>query len=892
MIASSDPRRSGQGFVRLLAAIAAVAATFGLGVVTSYAGPQRIQMCGGGVDQPGGIWSRVGSPAGASLVSVQQLDRDPCVLVGADAGGHVWRSTDGGHKWGRAGGSTALSHVFAERLGHTGAGADGQPVLATGPATPATGARVYYSADEGSTFAPSTVSGAGLISSVRSVAAGSTRSAPSYALADLAASLTPTSPAPPATLPISAVSPDAVLLRSDDGGRSFAAVPATNAAFANVLAVSPADPRQIWINDTRPAGSAAGSLGGAWISNDGGETFTQGCCAGRLVNDIALVQAANGSVSALLASDSGVVRTDDYGNVKATLGDATPYYGVRPLSGGGVLAETDASVEAIDGGTVTVTNGLPAGCTPRGLRVDAVAPSSYLVDCTKTGGTYRLVWDGIALLGSGHGAKPPPPPTGSGLPNAPVPLLPLDTIALPNSGSTGAAIAFDGTTLYYDTTEDGYVGRVNAHTHADEGRLDVGVGDWGLSMDLKRNHLLITTSFLNDGSLVAYDLATHTEKSLGPEPDKAPSYDASEDGFTFVREDGATVYKGTLRGGPLHVQGVCHLSPSPDTSFSIATGDGGVYVQDEDDRTVYRFGPPPTCALLGVYVHRTNSEGKENDTGACDSQTFFPQSAIWIRDAALGSATAYAVPAGYCPMPSALTLSASAKAAPGTTSQICARLTNHTTRLPASDRVVSLSTGGTLFGRGLTDSTGTACWTFRMPGRKPVPLFASFAGDAGLFPASATGRIAPELPLAPPPVHRPHLSSGALFAPPPAAPPPPAGNGPQLTSPQEPVPVPGQMQAAQGQAQSQAQPVGHGVVAAQRQTQPQLSLALAQQQLNQAEQHLMVGVRRRNPAAGQLPLSAGVALVAFGCVAGALGGAVATARNRRPGSPPMTRSRG
>lgn len=888
MTAAPQPRHRWQKPVRLLAAAAVVGSTFGLGAVASFAGPQRVVMCGGGIDQPGDRWSRVSSPPGATLGSVQQLDRSPCVLVGADTNGGVWRSSDGGRKWVRGAAGTALNRVFAERLARAGAGAVGQEVLATGAASPAGGAKVYYSADGGSTFAPSKVAGATAIADLRSVAAGSTSGAATYALAELSSGVAGIGAA---ALPVAGTTPDTVLLRSDDEGRSFSAVPATSALFASVLAVSPADPRQIWVNDTRPGGSAAGVVGGAWLSDDGGQSFAQACCADRLVNDIALAQSPNGAVSALLATDSGVVRTDGYGVVTATLGDATAYLGVRPLSGGaGVLAETPTSVEAIDGSAVKVTEGLPDGCAPRGLRVDNLAPSSFLVDCSHTGGTYRLVWDGSSLAGPSHRSNPQAPPSASGaLVTAPLPLVPLDTVVLPNAGSTGAAIAFDGTTLYYDTTKDGYVGRINARTHADEGVLDVGVGDWGLSMDLRRNRLLITTSWSNEGSLVAYDLATHTSRSLGNEPDKAASYDASDDGLTFVREDGSTLYKATLTGGPTHVQGVCSLLPAPDTSFSVATGDGGVYVQDEDDRTVYRFGPPPTCPLLGVYVHRTNSEGKENDTGACDSQTFFPQSAIWIRDATIGSATAYAVPSGYCPMPSALTLSAPARASAGTTSQVCAHLTNRTTRRAAADRVVSLFTAGRPFGQAVTDPTGTACWSFPMPGRRSVPLLATFAGDAGLYPARAAGAIALAVPLAAPP----HPPTRALFAPPPAAPPAaPGGTGPQLTSPQEPVPVPGQIQVAQGQAQSQAQPVSHAVVVAQRQTQPQLSLALAQSQLNQAEQHLMVGVRRPSTPIGQLSLAAGVGLVAFGCVAGALGRAVETARNRRTGSPPLTRSRG
>src|SRR5207248_3160999 len=84
---------------------------------------------------------------------------------------------------------------------------------------------------------------------------------------------------------------------------------------------------------------------------------------------------------------------------------------------------------------------------------------------------------------------------------------------------------------------------------------------------------------------------------------------------------------------------------------SVPAGDGSVYAQSEDDKTIYHFGR--NCELLGVYSHAMfNESSKENDEIACDTVTF-GRPAIWLQDARVGL-VAYEVPGGYCPVPSDL----------------------------------------------------------------------------------------------------------------------------------------------------------------------------------------------------------------------------------------------
>src|SRR5205823_1059558 len=79
------------------------------------------------------------------------------------------------------------------------------------------------------------------------------------------------------------------------------------------------------------------------------------------------------------------------------------------------------------------------------------------------------------------------------------------------------------------------------------------------------------------------------------------------------------------------------------TSSFVAGGDGGGYIQIEDNSTLFRIDRH--CLVMGVFNHHAYSESSnENDAMACDTQTFFPQPAIWIRDSGPGTVTAYGVP--------------------------------------------------------------------------------------------------------------------------------------------------------------------------------------------------------------------------------------------------------
>lgn len=822
---------------------------------------------------PGGRWSAVGTPPGVSMTGIGQADTDPCNLIGVDANHLVWRSGDGGGTWRRDVGAPKLTRLVTERLGHAGSAAGNQLVLASGPvATTVTGDvdEVYASSDGGAHFAPATTGGgASLLGDVVAAAAGATNDSPVFAIVKVA----PPTAASPVTSPSPAPTQRNVLFVSADGGRSFAAAPGAASLDPTAVAIDPSN-GDVYVGDGSPQG-------GAWSSSDGGRTFGQVCCSTTTdVRDVTVIQDAGGTVAVLLATDRGVLRSTDRGeNWRGISGQ--PAVGVRtpPDDAAHVVVATQSGVAILSSSGAVPMPGLPATCAPNALRSDAASTAVFLADCAGRAATYRWRWSAAASR-AGAGIPVPATPSsllGAGLPGA-LPLIPLRApVPLPDADTGSAALAFDGTSLYYKTIDQGSVGRVNATTGVPAQELSLGQNVFGLTFDLRRNQLLFTTGMVaNADELVAYDVARQSIRVLAPTPDKAPSYDAAIDGISYIPEGGQELYRDTRTGGADGAHLTCTVRQQMLTSSYVAAGDGGGYVEAEDDSTIFRVGPPPACAVLGVYAHRTYSESlEENDSLPCDAQTFFPRVAIWIEDSATGSATPYAVPSGYCPMPSRLVVHAPATIRVGATATVCAQLTNATTHHPVAGRVVSVFAAGALLARGSSDRDGNVCSALPTGVLGTAPLSAAFAGDASLLPSRASGamtvlgvvtRAAPRRAVvAVPPPPPPPIPA----APPAGAPDAPAG-GASAVSP---------LQAAQGQAQSQAQSMAHPAVAAQRQTQPQLSLALAQQQLNTAEQtHAMVAPRRRD-VANELPLAAGV--VTALALASCCGFALSTARAHR-----------
>jgi hypothetical protein len=844
---------------------------------------------------PADRWSVV-RRAPAATSAVHQLDQDPCVLLVTDKDGKRWRSADAGLTWAAAPGPVATTRVLTEGLQpRAGARVIG-PVLAVGPVPGDQSGvpQVYASDDDGVTFEPARL---GLTvdtplgpvaqqTPLRMDVAGATtavhyengRPLPYVYVAGRArTSALPDLPAGTAS----------ALLKSTDGGHTFRVLQSPQRVTPTVIAVNPTSQDEIWVNDLQQGSPG----GGAWVSYDGGETFATACCADATVYDIAIGAAPDGGIVVLLATDKGLLRSADDGKTWATVGSGGKVYGVRmPADDPNTLVvRSELGIELSTGPVVSFKPlpGLPAGCVPANLRRDDRVPSTFLVDCGDGRVTYRLLLTKYAGADAGGDGNPDPVPLPDTDPvtKATRPLMQLTTWSLPGSNSATGTIAFDGRDVYYDMNTPGDIGVVRASDGAFLGVLHTDLPIVSLTADLRRNGLVVTAA---TGDLVFVDLATRRARRIGSPPTKVPSYDASSDGLSWVPEYGVTLFRSPRTGGP--GRAVCSVSETLATvpSTWVAAGDGGGYLQTEDDATVYRISKD--CRVAGAFSHRVFSESTaENDAMACDTQTYFPQPAIWIRDSQPQTVTAYGVPFGYCPMPSDLALRSPRVLYAGSVTSLCADLTNATTHVPARDRGVAVTAAGAVVGHGQTDADGRVCVPYTAPaginGKTDVTVVAAFAGDSALYPTSTTTTVTVLDGQPVPPVPR---QPAVLAAPPPpyapAVPPNPIPNpGPAGGPVQAPAPNP----APAGQMQAQSQPVAQGAVAPQRQQQPQLALAHAANQI-EVEGNAMVAPARRR----RLPVDAPVvaALLGMCCVvtAGCARTAAAVARTR-PAPPRRSR---
>lgn len=846
-----------------------------------------------------GVWSLLPSPTGSVLSSVAQLDSDPCQLVGVGSpglvgAGQAWRSSDAGAHWTAQADTRQLDQVFTERLTKRVGPRWLGPVLATGPTTVTAGValdavdQVYVSQDGGRRFSPS----------LEVVSAGTAPLHGRLLSAATAITYTGGSPRPDvyvATAPAMAPPGPGVpaqpvgyrLLKSTDGGATFAALPTGAGLAPSVVDVSPSNPDEVWVNNAH-TGSAGG---GAFVSRDGGTTWSLGClCATANVSDVAVMAAAT-STTVYLATDQGLlVSEDDGASWKTLTSAATQQVRTAPDDPRVVLSVSDGKVALWRGlaAAPAPTPGLPADCAPSQLRRDSIVPATFLVTCA-SGSTYRLLLDDY-----GHDGKPAPGPTAPGVPVFPgtddpltgVPIKELATWTLPGANPASGAVAFDGRSLYYDDFA-GRIALVRAGDGHFAGYLPVAQSSppVGLTVDLRRNQLLVTDVA---GELFAYGLASHRRTHLSAAPYKVVSFDASFGGLSWVPEKGDTIERVSRTGGPYGVRTLCSgAADGLEPSTFVADGAGGGYVQDEDDKTLYRVNS--RCAKTGpFYQHRQFSEsGAENDAMACDAQTFFPQAAIWIRDSQPGTVTAYGVPYAYCPMPSELAIGAARAMSSGTLTNVCAVLTNMTTGVPVPDRAVSIAVGGVVLGNRLTDSAGRVCLPYLTPvvgaSGLTLPVRAVFAGDPALYGSTAVSTLV--VVNAPPPAAHDLLPA----VPPPAgyAPPPP---NPIVNPPGQPVHAPGPgpnvAQAQQGQAQAQAQGGLQAAVVPQPHKQQQLALVTAAQQINaQATgEHAMSALhpRHRHGPHWSSPL-----LVLAGVVSCGLAGALS--RGRQQFSSPRAR---
>jgi hypothetical protein len=242
---------------------------------------------------------------------------------------------------------------------------------------------------------------------------------------------------------------------------------------------------------------------------------------------------------------------------------------------------------------------------------------------------------------------------------------------------------------------------------------------------------------------------------------------------------------------------------------AVVGGDGYLYIQSEDDVTVYRI-KSSDCSVVGGFSHPFNGENAtETEQIACDPLSFGVPT-IWVRNSTAGEIAAYPAPEAVCPFPTKLASAPATVAKPGAPVNLCFTLTGNLDgqwdKLPGQPVTVMVS--GASIGQAVTDQAGQACVATTapiLPG--PVRVQGKFAGTNAWLPSSADGPLL-VLPADSNPslgaIVLPSSSFGGL----PGLQP---GTGPQAqsatgTEPQTQAQVETQAQAeAQAQAQSQSQ---------------------------------------------------------------------------------------
>jgi photosystem II stability/assembly factor-like uncharacterized protein len=693
--------------------------------------------------------------------------------------------------------------------------------------------------------------------------------------------VSPQGPALPAAVPLP-VSPGSTLYASHDGGRSFEAVQGATGLNVTTALYDAGLPSRWWLG-------VAGAAGGLYVSEDGGGTFTP--VAAASVAALASSRVAGGGSEVVAATTDGLLVSRDGGRTVTKHLAGTGVSGLalewqHPsaalLLSGGVRRTSDNGVTARG-----QSEGLPPGCAPRLLRRDRSLPSVFLVDCAD-GGTWRYRSDGTDLTSTDM-------PDGSPLPTAPqvftpnpVPMRELGRHRLPEPGSRqDGSIAADGTVLYYaDQRQRGVVHRMLARTGAGLPDLRTGIPRpvGHLAYDANRDHLLLL-----DVALVVWDLPLsggpavklfHAPLSGQSQEDDeqsandggrvfygAMTYDSATDRLLFADDGSDGFFEYDLTGHERHacpsldLQDVVRVSVGTAYEASIAgmvaTGDGLVYVEAEDDSTVIRIDR--SCRVLATFQHEYFSEAPaENDGIACDTTTF-DSPAIWLRDAEKAIVVAYSVEEGYCALPSSVAVHAPPGVATGEAGTVCATLVTTAKRTPLAGEHVDLLVAGRGIGSPVTDRRGRACAAYRPLSQEAgtgtatstarQPVLAAFLGTPAYRPSSARASLvvsrAVPVPAPPAPVEAQPAAPPVLAAPPPP---------PPVQPPQPPPPAPQQQPVAQGHPGAQPGAMGQLGAAAMPDDEAE---AAAQG----ADTHLMTGV---DWEAYALPSAFGV--VAFSAV--------------------------
>ncbi|MDT7572492.1 MAG: Sortilin, neurotensin receptor 3 [Actinomycetota bacterium] len=739
------------------------------------------------------VWSHV-----AVTGAVGMDDENPCRLVAVRPNRTVQNSNDGGTTWG----SVGTAPLPPRRIISGGLPSDEAVLLPEGEG-------LLLTKDRGRTWHTAT----GIVGSVLDVTVDQNDASTMYAVVhhnELAAVPTPVA------LPVSS---GTSVYTSRDGGETFTAVSGASGLQASAVAADPGTPGRLWLG-------VDGVAGGLFVSTDSGATFVR--TAGGAVRALGVSRLAGGGSEVIAATAEGFLVSRDGGqtvSARSTSVDATGLAlewdhpsAFMALAAHGVVRS------ATTGNTVKgQSEKLPNDCDAANLVRDRSVPSVFLVTCAD-GTTWRYRSDGTDLSATDtpDGTTTLVPATTLGPATQ---MHELARIKLTNRGSgQDGSIAFDGTFLYYaDEKEPGLLHRQLAPLGRDVGDLQTKVpyGILQIAYDANRHHMFavdvryrLWDINLFDGSVVRM----FRSPAYGPSPDDEENdeqnggslpgtftYDAATERFLFAN-DGDTGWReydleGKERRGCVstNLPVVIRINGTPgeaDIAGIVATGDGQVYVEAEDDATVLRMDR--SCHVLAQFTHEYFSEaGNENDSIACDTVSF-PTAAVWMRNAAAGYMAAFEVPGGYCALPSSVKVTSPAGVAAGERGPVCADLRLTSTGKPLAGLPVDLLVAGRGIASPVTDARGHACADYvplareagaaKGPGIHSArqPVLAAFLGTSAYRPASARRSVlvsseVPPLPKPVPPLPVVHAAAPLVVVPvaPPAQPPPPPPNVPQ-----------------------------------------------------------------------------------------------------------------
>ena len=628
---------------------------------------------------------------------------------------------------------------------------------------------------------------------------------------------------------------------SRDGGRSFHAVTGATGLEVTAVVADAGVPSRWWIGVGGPAA-------GLYVSEDAGGTFTKVDPSGTLarpsgsdVRDLATSRLAGGGSEVVAATADGLLVTRDAGQtvVQHQAGKAFTALSLEwrhpsaaLLLSGGVLRTSDVGVH-----TRSFAAGLPRGCAAEDLRRDRSVPSVFLVACGD-GSTWRLRSDGTDLskadvLDDGIGTNPPPP---GGVTRVPTPMQELRRLRLPVPGSRAdGALAFDGAVLYYtDQAVPGVVHRLLARTGAalPDVAVDLPHAAFQIAYDANRDHLVVV-----DVEQVLWDVELRTGNAarlFRTSGFTGPMTFDSASGHILMAADGANAFTeydlaGRRVGG---CPGTFDAGLAENVSMAgmVATGDGLIYAENEDDTTVSRLDR--SCHVLATFAHEAFSEAPaENDALACDTTTFATP-AVWLRDAEAAVVVAYSVESGYCALPSTVSVIAPPGVALGRAGTVCATLRSKVRQASLAGLPVDLLVAGRGIGSPVTDRSGRACAAYRPLSREAgagtgtstarQPVVAAFLGTPAYRPSTARASVVvsravtlPPLAHPPPAIGQPAPAPAVVVPvpPPPVQPPPPPPNVPQQNPVQQPQGHPGAQPGAMGAPGSAPMPEEEGQAA-------------------------------------------------------------------------------